>query len=86
MAFTKRELKQLHDIITITSSLLEKAEAHVSAAEAVRAEKAANKRVRRSGKELTKFRRELKRLRNESEPVAQLSSDYGVSTSYIYQL
>ena len=83
MTFKKRELKQLHDIITIASSLFEKAEAQVAAE---KAEKAANKRVRRSGKELTKFRRELKRLRNQGVSVAQLSSDYGVSTSYIYQL
>ena len=40
MAFTKRELNQLHNIITIASSLIEKAEAHVAAADAAKAEKA----------------------------------------------
>ena len=86
MSLTKRELKQLLDIVALASSLIEKAEQHIEAKAAEKAEKAANKRVRRSGKELAKFRRELKKMRNEGVPVAQLSAEYGVSASYIYQL
>ena len=86
MAFTARELKQLQNIVEIASALISKAQDHIDAEAAAKAEKDANKRVRRSGKELAKFRRELKKLRNEGVPVAQLSAEYGVSASYIYQL
>ena len=86
MAFTSRELKQLKQIVELGTILIAKAEEHIEAKAAAKAEKDANKRVRRSGKELAKFRRELKKMRNEGVPVAELSSTYGVSSSYIYQL
>mgnify|MGYP006281107291 FL=1 len=86
MAFTARELKQLQNIVEIASALISKAQDHIDAEAAAKAERDANKRVRRSGKELAKFRRELKKLRNEGVPVAQLFAEYGVSASYIYQL
>ena len=63
-----------------------KAQEHVDTQAAEKAERQANKRVRRSGKELVKFRRDLKKMRNEGVPVAELSETYGVSASYIYQL
>ena len=86
MAFTSRELKQLKQIVELGTILIAKAEEHIDAKAAAKAEKDANKRVRRSGKELAKFRRELKKMRNEGVPVAELSATYGVSSSYIYQL
>ena len=86
MSFTTRELKQLQNIVEIASALMAKAQEHVDAKAAEKAERQANKRVRRSGKELVKFRRDLKKMRNEGVPVAELSATYGVSASYIYQL
>ena len=86
MSFTARELKQLQNIFEIASALMAKAQEHVDAKNAEKAERQANKRVRRSGKELVKFRRDLKKMRNEGVPVAELSATYGVSASYIYQL
>ena len=86
MSFTTRELKQLQNIVEIASALMAKAQEHVDARAAEKAERQANKRVRRSGKELVKFRRDLKKMRNEGVPVAELSETYGVSVSYIYQL
>jgi len=86
MSFTTRELKQLQNIVEIASALMSKAQEHVDAKAAEKAERQANKRVRRSGKELVKFRRDLKKMRNEGVPVAELSATYGVSASYIYQL
>jgi len=86
MSFTIRELKQLQNIVEIASELMAKAQQDVDAKAAEKAERQANKRVRRSGKELVKFRRELKKMRNEGVPVSQLSAEYGVSASYIYQL
>ena len=86
MSLTTRELKQLRQIVELAIALIHKAEQHIEAKAAEKAERDANKRVRRSGKELAKFRRELKKLRNAGVPVAQLSAEYGVSSSYIYQL
>jgi hypothetical protein len=86
MSFTTRELKQLQSIIEIASALMAKAQQDVDAKAAEKAERQANKRVRRSGKELVKFRRDLKKMRNDGVPVAELSATYGVSASYIYQL
>ena len=86
MSLTTRELKQLRQIVELATALIHKAEQHIEAKAAEKAERDANKRLRRSGKELAKFRRELKKLRKEGVPVTQLSAEYGVSTSYIYQL
>ena len=86
MAFTARELKQLRQIVELGTILIAKAEEHIEAKAAAKAEKDANKRVRRSGKELVKFRRDLKKMRNEGVPVAELAATYSVSPSYIYQL
>jgi hypothetical protein len=61
MSFTTRELKQLQNIVEIASALMAKAQEHVDAKAAEKAERQANKRVRRSGKELVKFRRDLKK-------------------------
>jgi hypothetical protein len=86
MSFTARELKQLQQIVEIGNILIAKAEEHIEAKAQAKAEKEANKRVRRSGKELIKFRRDLKKMRNDGVPVAELAETYGVSASYIYQL
>ena len=86
MDFTARELKQLKQIVELGTILIAKAEEQIEAKAVAKAEKDANKRVRRSGKELVKFRRELKKMRNDGVPVAELSATYGVSASYIYQL
>jgi DNA repair protein RadC len=86
MSFTARELKQLQQIVGIGNILIAKAEEQIEAKSQAKAEKEANKRVRRSGKELIKFRRDLKKMRNDGVPVAELAETYGVSASYIYQL
>jgi len=86
MSFTARELKQLQQIVEIGNILIAKAEEQIEEKAQAKAEKEANKRVRLSGKELIKFRRDLKKMRNEGVPVAELAETYGVSASYIYQL
>ena len=86
MSLTVRELNQLKKIVEITSILIEKAEQSISQKQAEKAEKDANKRMRRSGKELAQFRKMLKNLRKQGVPVSELSETYGVSASYIYQL
>jgi hypothetical protein len=86
MSFTARELKQLKQIVEIGNILIAKAEEQIEAKAQAKAEREANKRVRRSGKELIKFRRDLKKMRNDGVPVAELAETYGVSASYIYQL
>ena len=52
MAFTARELKQLRQIVELGTILIAKAEEQIEAKAVAKAEKDANKRVRRSGKEL----------------------------------
>ena len=47
MSFTTRELKQLQNIVEIASALMAKAQEHVDAKAAEKAERQANKRVRR---------------------------------------
>lgn len=44
------------------------------------------KRLRRSGKELSAFRKMLRTERKKGVPVAMLARRHGISTTYIYQL
>ena len=44
------------------------------------------KRVRRTGGELIRFRKMLKKKRREGVPVADLARKYNVSSAYIYTL
>jgi DNA invertase Pin-like site-specific DNA recombinase len=44
------------------------------------------KRLRRSGKELSAFRKMLRTERKNGVPVATLARRHGISTTYIYQL
>jgi hypothetical protein len=44
------------------------------------------KRIRRSGKELVKFRKMLKAQRKKGIPAAELARKHGVSSAYIYSL
>lgn len=48
--------------------------------------KSAGKRVRRSGAELTAFRKMLKAERSKGVPVAELAKKHNVSAVYIYTL
>ena len=50
------------------------------------APKLANKRSRRTGKDLTEFRKMLKSERRNGAPVAEIAKRHQISASYIYQL
>jgi hypothetical protein len=46
----------------------------------------ADRRVRRSGKELVAFRKMLKAERKTGVPVTELARKHGISTAYIYRM
>jgi len=50
------------------------------------ANKASGKRIRRTGKELIKFRTMLKAEKKRGVPVAELAKKHGISLAYIYQI
>jgi len=79
--------------MNLTNQQIRKLESIIAAAQAVLSEaKAANgkgvkpKRVRRSGKELTAFRKMLVSERKKGVPVAELARKHNISSAYIYQL
>lgn len=85
MQLTSADAAQLKKIIAIAEALLEKAGGKQE--KSSRLEKSnGHARIRRSGKELTAFRKMLKAERKAGVPVATLAKKHGISPSYIYQL
>lgn len=83
MQLTAADAAQLKKIISIAQALLEKAgEKESKGGRAA----AASARIRRSGKDLSSFRKMLKAERKAGVPVADLAKKHGISPSYIYQL
>jgi hypothetical protein len=80
MQLTTADAAQLKKIISIAQTLLEKG------AKGARAAGVAHTRIRRSGKDLSAFRKMLKAERKAGVPVADLAKKHGISPSYIYQL
>ena len=79
-----RELSKLKQIVKLASELISRAEA-IPPTE-ITAKKGAEKRIRRTGKELAAFRKLLKAERKRGVAVAELAQQHGVSTAYIYSL
>lgn len=85
MQLTAADAAQLKRIISIAQSLLEKSgETRGKVARSERSN--GNVRIRRSGKDLSAFRKMLKSERKAGVPVADLAKKHGISPSYIYQL
>jgi hypothetical protein len=85
MQLTAADAAQLKKIISIAQTLLEKAGEKEAKGGRVAAG-ARNARIRRSGKDLSAFRKMLKAERKAGVPVADLARKHGISPSYIYQL
>jgi hypothetical protein len=84
MQLTAADAAQLKKIISIAQTLLEKS--GEKGMKAGRAASSDNARIRRSGKDLSAFRKMLKSERKAGVPVADLAKKHGISPSYIYQL
>jgi hypothetical protein len=87
---TPREIAMLRQIISLAGSLISSAHTDTgkvtskkSAKEDVASE---GKRRRRTGKELTDFRKMLVAARKRGVPVSELADKHGISAAYIYQL
>lgn len=93
MARKANGIAQLKKIIALAQAALSAVEAQAKTDErattkksAGAAKKAGGKRVRRSGAELTAFRKMLKAERSRGVPVAELAKKHNVSAVYIYTL
>ena len=78
MSLDRAELAQLKTVVEALQKII--------ASNGNNATKAKPKRRRRSGKELSAFRKMLRSERKKGVPVAALASRHGVSTAYVYQL
>lgn len=86
MSLSAVELTQLKKLVAIAEKLIANAEpAKKGRPKSTDGEEAAQ-RTRRSGKELTAFRKMLKSERKKGVPVAELARNHGISAAYIYQL
>ncbi len=87
MSLTPQQLAQLQKLVSIAEKLIAEGQSTKDAKGGKASKKAAESvRVRRSGKDLDKFRRLLKEERKRGVPVAELARKHGVSASYIYQV
>jgi|LauGreDrversion4_2_1035121.scaffolds.fasta_scaffold61085_2 hypothetical protein len=77
MALTQSDRNRIRKIIQLAEDILED-----NAGSAERRPR----RIRRSGKELTAFRKMLLNERKRGIPVAELARKHGITTAYIYQL
>jgi hypothetical protein len=81
MSLTAQQKKELKRLVELLNQLLEEPTGKKQVAK-----NGNGKRLRRSGAELTSFRRKLKTDRKAGVPVAELAKKYGVTPSYIYQM
>ncbi len=91
MTFTAADATQLRKLLDKIGTLLEKVESTTktkagkrSADQRTRQAREPRSRVRRTGKELTAFRKMLKTERRRGVPVADLAKKHKISTAYIY--
>jgi hypothetical protein len=84
MSLTSKEITELKKIVARANELIAKANGR----EAVKtsARRSTSVRARRTGKDLTAFRKMLKAERKAGVPVAKLAQKHGVTASYIYQI
>lgn len=81
MTLTAKQKNDVRRLIDLLNQLLEEPTGKKSVAK-----NGNGKRVRRSGAELTSFRKKLKTEQKAGVPVAELAKKYGVSPAYIYQM
>ena len=90
MALTAREIAKLRRIIAISERIFSINDQPKQRRPALRSDNGAsglaNKRTRRTGKDLIEFRNTIKAELKKGRPVAQIAKTHRVSTSYIYQL
>ncbi len=88
MTISTRDVNRLRKIIELCEQVLKSAEMPdtKAPAKAKGAQKTADKRTRRSGKELVAFRKMLVAERKRGASVAELAKKHGISAAYIYQL
>jgi hypothetical protein len=78
MSLDSTDLVQLKAVVGALQKII--------AANGKKAEGGKSKRLRRSGKELSAFRKMLRTERKKGVAVATLARRHGISTTYIYQL
>ena len=87
MALNSHDISKLHRIVALAEKLIAKGSNRDGGAGAGSAKKGkGRKRVRRTGKELIRFRKMLKAERKKGIPVAELARKHRVSSAYIYLL
>lgn len=86
MSLTKRDLTQLHRIISTAQDLLARHADAKSNGMNGKSHAQSAKRVRRTGNELVRFRKMLQAQRRKGVSVAELAREHGVSSAYIYML
>ena len=85
MALAGNEIVQLNRVITALQKILVQNSKTGNSAFG-KATYKKGRRIRRSGKELTAFRKMLVAERKSGVPVATLAKRHAISTAYIYQL
>ena len=91
MSIQATEIAKLRRIIELAEKLIAESpkprRGRPSGSNGIRAEGNANgKRIRRTGKELVRFRKMLKSERKKGVSVAELAHKHGISSAYIYLL
>ena len=92
MALHAKEVSKLQRIIKLAEKLIannpkpKRGRPALNNGNGERTKRANGKRVRRTGKDLVKFRKMLKAELKKGIPVAELARQQGVSRAYIYQL
>ena len=89
MALDSKGLSKLRRIIAIAEKIIAESPKPRRGRPPLKAAKARNgsgKRLRRTGRELVRFRTMLKAERKKGVPVAELAKKHGVSLAYIYLL
>jgi hypothetical protein len=88
LALTTQDVSKLQRIIALAEKLIAKAPRAKRGRPPLQNGNGATKakRVRRTGKELVRFRKLLKAERRKGVSVAELARKHGVSTAYLYGL
>ena len=92
LALHAKEVSKLQRIIKLAEKLIannpkpKRGRPALNNGNGERTKRANGKRVRRTGKDLVKFRKMLKAELKKGIPVAELARQQGVSRAYIYQL
>lgn len=86
MPLSAQELGRLRRIINIAGKMIAASPPVKRGRPAMAKSSSVGKRIRRSGKELSQFRKMLKTERARGVPVAQLAAKHKISSAYVYSL